>query len=332
MWMKTDITIKNINYLSYRNAISGSNVTEILFSKIFNDHDECIISCVSTKTANEIFDILTQVCPFFAHNPYTSNNMVCYGEGNELMLTDIKFSLFKQKAIDLEQVSKNLSMIIDELPEEVLNIITSNHRKLEDLEIEFYNGLQNLTKDNFSSLLKMAKNIVSEEYNANALWELANACKNSSELLIEEWIESLKSIKPYSNYYAHASSELTYFTLSNPVFEEYPDFQNSSSTDTLDILNKQKIWLKNGLRYAFGMNNHGVDVIKKMTLTFLNKNWIEEEQVFPTKECAFGEEKLYYCLDLLMFTRSLSEENCKLKSQQKLSTEENPDLFLKLSI
>jgi len=235
-------------------------------------------------------------------------------------------------------------MFADGLPEEVFDIIKSNPRKLNNLEVEFYNNLKNLNQDNFKSLLIIAKSIVREEYNANVLWELANACKNLAEPLIEEWIETLQSIKPYANYYAHASSELTYFTLSQPPgIDELNDSQSSSSTDVLDMLDKQKIWLKNGLRYAFGMNNHGIDVIKKMTLTFLNKNWTEEEEVFPTKECVLGEEKIYYCLDLLMFARSLSQENCKLKFQQKTRIEqtqkqsiedikENSGLLFKLSI
>ena len=339
MWIKNDIRIKDVDYLIYKNTIADSKVNEIFFLKFFNDYYECVISCLSSKIANEIFDILTEVCPFFVYDPYISHNMVCYGEGNELMLTHIKFSLVEQKAADLEQVSKSFSGLIDELPEEVLNIIMSSPRNLNDLEIEFYNCLQNLTKDNFSSLLGMGKNIVKEEYNANALWELANSCKNAPEPLIEEWIESLKSIKLYSNYYAQASAELTYFNLSQPILEEFDDLQSSSSNNSMDVLEKQKTWIKNGLRYASGMNYRGIDVVKKMTLTFLNKNWTEEEQVFPTKECVYGEEKLCYCVDLLIFTKFLIEENYKLKSQQKQKTEQDSeqnqeqlDLSLKLLI
>jgi hypothetical protein len=313
MWEKTEINIKNVNYVCYKNNDPRSEVKELLFSVSNIGYFECIISFATFKFADQFFDEFTEICPVYINDPYSSDEYAttcCKLRDEDLMLSHIKFDLSQQKESDLEKIHTAFSFAIDTLPEEGLAIIKANPRQLSDLEKTFYETLPNVAKDNFSILLEMATNIV-VGCNANALWELAQSCKDAPIILIEEWIQTLKCIKLDSNYYTKAAKELAYFTLA--------DYDSESSI----TIGQQRAWITKGLTYAFGMGHGGEDVMKKMTLTLLGENWSEQDKIFPTRPDKEDEEGLCYVTDLLMYTKFLHEENTKLKQEQGNTSKHN---------
>lgn len=313
MWEKTEINLKHVNYVRYQNNDPRSEVKELLFSVSNRGYFECIISFATYKIADEFFDAFTEVRPVYIRDPYSydENDTGCYTFRDEdLMLSHIRFYLSEQKESDLEKIHKAFSLAIDTLPQEGLAIIKANPRQLSDLEKTFYETLPNVSKDNFSILLEMATSIV-VDYNANALWELAQSCKDAPVPLIEEWLQTLKCIKSDANYYSKASEELAYFTLAD---------HGSESSITIE---QQRAWITKGLKYAFGMDHGGADVMKKMTLTLLDENWPEQDKIFSTKSDKEDDEGLCYLTDLLMYTKFLREENAKLKQEQENANKNN---------
>lgn len=315
MWEERKLNIKNINYISYINNNSGSEIEELLFSTPNTArYFECIIRFTGADLADQFFDRFRELCPVYVYDPILfpeEGHRLC--NDDEIRLNCIKFDLSKQKELDLEKLYQAFIRIeINSLPPEVLEIIKANPRQLSELEKTFYDMLPSINVDNFSTLLEMATSIATG-YNSNALWELAQACKNAPAPLIEEWLQALKCINLHTNYYAKASEELAYFTLA-----DYYD-ENPMPTE------QQRTWLTNGLICATHMEHGGEELGKKIILTFLGENWSDKEKIFPTITYKNDVERAFSChVDLIMYAKFLREENAKLKKEQDIKITGNP--------
>ena len=243
-------------------------------------------------------------------DPRISNNSkdtyyYAYKE-EELMLTCVRFNLSDQQESDLDEICKFLQFKVNYIPEDILEIIKSKPRKLSNLEKDFYAQLPSLNEDNFGTLLKMAEKISDELLNANALWELADFAENNlNPPLIDKCIESLTCINPGLNYYYKALSKLTDFTL-------------AKLSDPEISIEEQREWVKNGLSWAFNIPVGGIDIAQKISLFLLNKNLLNNTEIFSsikTNSHDEDEEYLNYIVNLLMYINFLQKENASLKQK-----------------
>lgn len=320
MWEELKLTIKHSNYVIYKdNAPDAESwVKEVMFSVSNVGYFECIIIFTSSDFANQFFDMFTELCPVYIHNPYSDRSGCVSYRDEELGLNCIKFDLSQQKESDLKRMHEAFRLA---MPQEAWTIIKFRPRQLSDLEKIFYDMLPNVNSDNFATLLEMATNIVTG-HNANAFWELAQSCKNAHVPLIEEWLKTLKCINMHTNYHSKASEELAYFILADH------DDENPISIE------QQRTWLTNGLLYSTGMEHGREELLKKIILTFLGESWLEEEKIFPTKTYKNDVERAFsYHVDLLMYTKFLHEENTKLRKEQQLNlVQKNLETSTKLKL
>jgi hypothetical protein len=189
-----------------------------------------------------------------------------------LSISNIVFILSQQKKYDLIKVCKFLSEKCD-VPKEILVKIKSNARKLSVSENNFYNALSKISKEIFPMLLESAKKIVIEKggRQVNALWELSTACIDLKPPLVEEWCQTLKSIKVDNNYYHKAQTKLAYFMFSK---------LNELNLHQEDFLDKQKQLLEELIEYASNIPE-GNELVEKIALNIIGEDVSKQEQIFP---------------------------------------------------
>ena len=313
-----------VDWKCYKNENSSSSIRELLFDQKaiatklelgkYINLGGFIIRFADTKSAVKFYEEFTSARPVYIHdlnNPNPDSENYCYNtytfKDNS---TDVRFNLFQQEELNLEEICGFLKKIDDAVPQEILTIIKSNPRQLSDLERNFYHALSEVTKENFSNLLRIAEQIINQGrindsvdgIQVNALWKLAVACKDVG--LIEEWIQVLKCIEHGTNYFHKAQEELAFYFLA-----EFGCGQQGRQL------------FKEGIISASRMEDgDGIDIIKKMTLSFIGINWDQQTlgQIFPTKSFNFydsEEHRTNYILDLSTHLKSLVEQNELLKAE-----------------
>ena len=322
MWNETQPPQYCSNWKYYKNhdlpaekiigiAIEGDNATNYDGKNV----RRIMIRFANTQLAKEFCITFTELCPEYLEGIDALCATYHYDSFSEDKIhPDIEFELLRQKLSDLEKVCVFLR---DEcnVPQEILQIIVANPRKLSDLEQEFYKTLPEINKEIFPKLLGMAKEIVavnkqldlyrSCNQQANALWELAMACREAEPILLEEWEETLKCIGEKTNCLFKAHNLLLHHTLA-----KLDDISGYS-------LEQQKQLFKEGFEYIDEGLEEGEesDYIIKMALSFLGINWQDKPQFFPTSYNS--DDFRDFLIDTFFFAKSLKTQN-KLLQEQNL--------------
>ena len=264
MWIQIQSPHGNSECICYRNnALSPKIIKELIFqpSYTFEEDVELVIKFINLDFADQFCEEFTEVCPayrddsnelsitayYYGRNVYEkiSNVAAYYSESiaDPLSISNIVFILSQQKKYDLIKVCKFLSEKCD-VPKEI-----------------------------FPMLLESAKKIVIEKggRQVNALWELSTACIDLKPPLVEEWCQTLKSIKVDNNYYHKAQTKLAYFMFSK---------LNELNLHQEDFLDKQKQLLEELIEYASNIPE-GNELVEKIALNIIGEDVSKQEQIFP---------------------------------------------------